>query len=360
MSNGPTRARLVTSAIGGMLANLENSYYLDAKTAAQQTACTAAACGNASGGIGVTIAMLDGLATIATAVDNSPAAKAGILAGDIIAAIDNMSVDGLGYFQITEKLRGQAGTPVRLEIARPGRIKPITLALVRDSIRPSPVRSHVEGGDIGYIRIGTFTDNTAEQLQKAIGDIAAQVAPDKLKGYVVDLRNNPGGAQDSAIAAADAFLDDGEIVSIRARKADEVRHFRAQPGDLTHGKKLIVLINAGSASTAEVVAGALQDNHRATLVGTRSFGEGSIASLIPLGPKQGAVRLATGHYVTPSGRVIESNGIAPDVEASQDLPDDVKAQIKSEGAKRPSLQSYIPPDPAADKALTTAYGLLRK
>jgi carboxyl-terminal processing protease len=366
----PDESRMVASAISGMLTPLENSYYLDAKTfdsksfdsktfdskTAERPACSSPACGD----VGVAIAMQDGFATVETAIDDSPAAKAGILTGDIIAGIDNESLDGLGYYQISEKLRGQVGTPVRLDIVRPGRAKTIAMALVRDNIRARSVRSHIEGDDIGYIRIGAFNENTAEQLRKAIEDIAAHIAPDKLKGYVVDLRNNPGGLQDAAIAAADAFLEDGEIASIRARKSDEVRHFRAQPGDLTHGKKLIALINAGSASTAEVVAGALQDNHRATLVGTRTFGEGSIASLIPLGARQGALRLATGHYVTPSGRVIETNGIAPDVEAPQNLPDDLKAEIKSEGAKRPALQSYIPPDPAADKALTVAYDLLRK
>jgi len=234
------------------------------------------------------------------------------------------------------------------------------VSLIRESIKPRSVRGRADGGDIGYIRIAAFNESTAEQLRKAIDEIGARIAPDRLKGYVVDLRNNPGGLQEAAVAAADAFLDDGEIVSIRARKFDDEKSFRAQPGDLTRGKKLVVLINAGSASMAEVVAGALKDNHRATLVGSRSFGEGSLSSLVQLGPKQGALRLTTGHYVTPAGRVIEGNGVVPDVEALQDLPDAFKTDVKLDDDKRARLQSYVPPDAVADKALAAAYDVLRR
>jgi carboxyl-terminal processing protease len=249
-----------------------------------------------------------------------------------------------------------------LTIVRPGRDKPIETAIVRDNITRRSVRARNEGDDIGYIRIIQFNETTGDQLKKAIDDIAAKIPADKLKGYVVDLRNNPGGTLDGAIAAADAFLDDGEIVSIRHRTSDKVERFRAKAGDVAAGKPIIVLINGGSAAKAEIVAGALKDNHRATVVGTRSFGEGWDSTLVPLGPNKGALRLATGHYITPSGRLIQTNGIVPDVEAAQDVPDELKAKaaVKMKDKDRPALQSYIPPDPNADKALTTAYALLRK
>jgi carboxyl-terminal processing protease len=245
---------------------------------------------------------------------------------------------------------------------RPGSDKPIELSIVRDNPTRRSVRDRGEGGDIGYIRIIQFNEATGDELKKAIDDIAAQIPAEKLKGYVIDLRNNPGGTLDAAIAAADGFLDDGEIVSIRHRSSDKVERFRAKAGDLANGKPIIVLINGGSAATAEIVAGALKDNHRATVVGTRSFGEGWDSTLVPLGPNKGALRLATGHYITPSGRLIQSNGIVPDVEAPQDVPDalKVKTATKPTGKDQPTLQSYIPPDPAADKALTAAYALLRK
>jgi carboxyl-terminal processing protease len=297
-----------------------------------------------------------------TAIDDTPAAKAGVMTGDIIARIDDEQVQGLTYAQFGTKLVGDVGSTVKLTIARAGRDKPIELSVVRDNTTRGSVRGRGEGGDIGYIRIIQFNEATAEQLKKAIDDIAAQIPPEKLKGFVIDLRNNPGGTLDGAIAAADGFLDDGEIVSIRHRASDKVERFRAKTGDLANGKPIVVLINGGSAAKAEIVAGALKDNHRATVVGTRSFGEGWDSTTVPLGPNKGALRLATGHYITPSGRLIQSNGIVPDVEAPQDVPDalKVKPTAKTKDKDQPALQSYIPPDPSADKALTAAYALLRK
>jgi carboxyl-terminal processing protease len=176
---------------------------------------------------------------------------------------------------------------------------------------------------------------------------------------VIDLRNDPGGPLDSAVAVADDFLESGDIVAVRGRGTDELKHFRATPGDLASGKKLVVLINGGSAASAEIVAAALKEDKRATVVGTRSFGQGTVGTLIPLGADNGAIHLTTGHYVTPGGNLIESKGVSPDVEAQQDLPDNLKAQSKPD-PKDPLLQSYIPSDPKADKALTVAYDLLRK
>jgi carboxyl-terminal processing protease len=358
----PNDGKLVQTAINGMLADLEDSYFIDPQALSRSDACTGPRCATAFGNIGVAYTIQEGLATVVTAIDDTPAAKAGVMTGDIIARIDDEQVQGLTYAQFGTKLVGDVGSTVKLTIARAGRDKPIELSVVRDNTTRGSVRGRGEGGDIGYIRIIQFNEATAEQLKKAIDDIAAQIPPEKLKGFVIDLRNNPGGTLDGAIAAADGFLDDGEIVSIRHRASDKVERFRAKAGDLANGKPIVVLINGGSAAKAEIVAGALKDNHRATVVGTRSFGEGWDSTTVPLGPNKGALRLATGHYITPSGRLIQSNGIVPDVEAPQDVPDalKVKPTAKTKDKDQPALQSYIPPDPSADKALTAAYALLRK
>ena len=358
----PNDGKLVQTAINGMLADLEDSYFIDPQSLGRSDACTGPRCATAFGNIGIAYTIQDGLATVVTPIDDTPAAKAGIMTGDIIARVDDEQVQGLTYQQFGAKLVGEVGSTVKLTLVRPGRDKPIELSIVRDNTTRRSVRARGEGGDIGYIRIIQFNEATADQLKKAVDDIAAQIPSEKLKGYVIDLRNNPGGSLDGAIAAADGFLEDGEIVSIRHRSSDKVERFRAKAGDLANGKPIIVLINGGSAAKAEIVAGALKDNHRATVVGTRSFGEGWDSTVVPLGPNKGALRLATGHYITPSGRLIQSNGIVPDVEASQDVPDDlkVKAPAKTKDKDQPALQSYIPPDPSADKALTAAYALLRK
>ena len=358
----PNDAKLVETAVNGMLADLEDSYYIDPQALGRGEACPGPRCATALGNVGVAYTMQDGLATVVTSIDDTPAAKAGVMTGDIIARVDDEQVQGLTYQQFGTKLVGEVGSPVKLTIVRPGSDKPIDLSMVRDSTSRRSVRGRGEGGDIGYIRIIQFNETTADQLKKAIDDIAAQVPPEKLRGYVIDLRNNPGGTLDGAIAAADAFLDEGEIVSIRHRISDKVERFRAKAGDLANGKPIVVLINGGSAAKAEVVAGALKDNHRATVVGTLSFGEGWDSTTVPLGPNKGALRLATGHYITPSGRLIQTNGIVPDVEAPQDVPDalKVKPTAKTKDKDQPALQSYIPPDPSADKALTAAYALLRK
>jgi carboxyl-terminal processing protease len=358
----PNDAVLVQTAVNGMLADLEDSYFIDPQSLSHADACTGPRCATAFGNVGVAYTMQDGLATVVTAIDDTPAAKAGILTGDLIARVDDEQVQGLTYQQFGTKLVGEVGSTVKLTIVRPGGDKPIDMSIVRDNTTRRSVRARSEGGDIGYIRIIQFNEATGDQLKKAIDDIAAQIPADKLKGYVIDLRNNPGGSLDGAIAAADDFLDEGEIVSIRHRSSDKAERFRAKAGDLANGKPIVVLINGGSAAKAEIVAGALKDNHRATVVGTRSFGEGWDSTTVPLGPGKGALRLATGHYITPSGRLIQTNGIVPDVEAPQDMPDalKVKAAAKTKDKDQPALQSYIPPDPNADKALTAAYALLRK
>jgi len=231
----------------------------------------------------------------------------------------------------------------------------------------------VEGGDVGYIRITQFTEQTTDGLRTAITQITNQIPNDKLKGYVIDLRNNPGGLLDQAVSVSGAFLDHGEIVSTRGRDPEETERFNARSGDLTKGKPVIVLINGGSASASEIVAGALQDQRRATLVGTRSFGKGSVQTIIPLGSGNGALRLTTARYFTPSGRSIQAKGISPDIEVLQDVPEEVRAvsmieiegesslrgHLKGEGAEEAGSQSYVPADEKDDKALAMALELLR-
>jgi carboxyl-terminal processing protease len=233
------------------------------------------------------------------------------------------------------------------------------------------IRSHNEGEDVGYIRVTQFNEQTTDGLKKAISDLTNQLGAEKVKGFVLDLRNNPGGLLDQAISVSDAFLDKGEIVSTRGRNAEETQRFNARPGDLTKGKPLIVLINGGSASASEIVAGALQDHKRATLVGTRSFGKGSVQTIIPLGAGNGALRLTTARYYTPSGRSIQAKGITPDIEVLQDVPDELKARtdtkgeaslrghLKAEGNEESGSQSFVPQEEKDDKALKEALDLLR-
>ena len=194
-----------------------------------------------------------------------------------------------------------------------------------------PVRYHTDGGDIGYIRITSFNEQTTDGLKKAIADISKQIPPDKLAGYVVDLRNNPGGLLDQAVSVSSAFMTRGEVVSTRGRTSEETQRFTARGGDLTKGKPLVVLINGGSASASEIVAGALHDHKRATLIGTRSFGKGSVQTIIPLGAGNGALALTTARYFTPSGRSIQAQGITPDIEVLQDVPDELKTRAETEG-----------------------------
>src|SRR6202011_2454061 len=229
---------------------------------------------------------------------------------------------------------------------------------------------HTEGDDVGYIRVTQFNEQTTEGLKKAISDLTSQLGSDKVKGFVIDLRNNPGGLLYQAISVSDAFLDKGEIVSTRGRNAEEPQRYNARPGDLTKGKPVIVLISGGSASASETVAGALQDHKRATLVGTRSFGKGSVQTIIPLGSGNGALRLTTARYFTPSGKSIQAKGIVPDIEVLQDVPDELKSRtdtkgeaslrghLKSEGDEKTGSQSYVPPDAKDDKALKMAADLL--
>ena len=367
----PDDAKLIESAISGMLAGLDpHSSYMDPKSFRDMQVETS----GEFGGLGIEVTMEDGLIKVVTPIDETPAAKAGILANDLITRIDDDQVQGMTLNQAVEKMRGPVNTKVKLTVIRKGQDKPLEITLSREVIHVRSVRSEVVGDDIGYIRVTQFTEQTTDGLKKAITDIGAKVSQDKLKGYILDLRNNPGGLLDQAISVSSAFIERGEIVSTRGRNPEETQRFSARGGDLTKGKPLIALINGGSASASEIVAGALQDQRRATILGTRSFGKGSVQTIIPLGSGNGALRLTTARYYTPSGRSIQAKGITPDIEVLQDLPDDIKAKTdtstKGEASLRGHLQgdagkeqtgsqSYVPPDAKDDKALTMAEDLLR-
>jgi carboxyl-terminal processing protease len=318
--------------------------------------------------------MENGLVKVVAPIDETPAAKAGILSNDIITKIDGDQLQGLTLNQTVEKMRGPVDTKIKLTIIHKGQDKSIDMSLTREIIRVRSVRSKMEGDDVGYIRMTQFTEKTTEGLKKAISEISAKASGDKLKGYILDLRNNPGGLLDQAISVSSAFIQRGEIVSTRGRTPEETQRFPAHGGDLTKGKPLIVLINGGSASASEIVAGALQDFKRATILGTRSFGKGSVQTIIPLGSNNGALRLTTARYFTPSGRSIQAKGITPDIEVLQDLPDDIKAKTDTStegeaslrghlqgdvGSEQTGSQAYIPPDAKDDKALAMAVDLLR-
>jgi carboxyl-terminal processing protease len=367
----PDDSKLIESAINGMLAGLDpHSSYMDPKSFKDMQVETS----GEFGGLGIEVTMEDGLIKVVAPIDETPAAKAGILANDLITNLDDDQVQGMTLNQAVEKMRGPVNTKIKITIMRKGQDKPIEVSLIREVIRVRSVRSQLEGDDVGYIRMTQFTEKTTDGLEKAISDITAKVSNDKLKGYILDLRNNPGGLLDQAISVSSAFIQRGEIVSTRGRNAEETQRFTAHGGDLTKGKPLIVLINGGSASASEIVAGALQDQKRATILGTRSFGKGSVQTIIPLGSDNGALRLTTARYFTPSGRSIQAKGIVPEIEVLQDLPDDIKAKTdtstKGEASLRGHLQgdagkeqtgsqSYIPPDSKNDKALTMAEELLR-
>ena len=234
-------------------------------------------------------------------------------------------------------MRGPINTPLTLTIVRKGKKEPFDIKVVRDKIRINPVKHHVEG-DIGYVRITSFNEQTTDMLKKAIRKMNKEIGP-KIKGYVVDLRNNPGGLLDQAIDVSDTFLEKGAIVSTRGRNVEETQRANARPGDEAHGKKIVVLINGGSASASEIVAGALQDHKRATIVGTRSFGKGSVQTIIPLGAN-GAIRLTTARYYTPSNRSIQAKGIKPDYRVLLNIPKELKGRkLKTRGEA--SLRGHL-------------------
>jgi carboxyl-terminal processing protease len=398
----PDDGKLVEAAINGMLSSLDpHSSYLNAKDYQDMQVQTR----GEFFGLGIEVTMENELIKVISPIDDTPAAKAGILAGDLITQLDGEQVQGLTLREAVEKMRGPANSSIVLTIVRKGEDEPLKIKVVRDVIRVQSVKHRIEN-DLGYIRIASFSEQTMEGLEKAIDDIEEKVPADKLKGFVLDLRGNPGGLLDQAVLVSDAFLERGEIVSTRGRHAEEVQRFSARAGDLAEGKNVIVLVNGGSASASEIVAGALQDHRRATVLGTRSFGKGSVQTIIPLG-RNGAIRLTTARYYTPSGRSIQAKGIEPDIEVMPEVPKDVRdgetmseAELRGHllgedelkaaeekkaeeetpagdaaataptdgdenGAKADeeepdgALSSYVPEDPKKDKQLNYAFDLLR-
>ncbi len=370
----PDDSQLIESAINGMLASLDpHSAYLSPKNFRDMQVQTR----GEFGGLGIEVTMENGVVKVVSPIDETPAAKAGIQANDLITHLDNDQIVGLTLEQAVEKMRGPVNTPITLTVVRKGRDDPFDVKVVRDVIRINPVKARLESNnEIGYVKVSTFNEQTHANLVKAVDTLKKDSASagKKLKGYVVDLRNNPGGLLDQAVAVSDDLLDKGVIVLTKGRNLEETQRSQARPGDLTEGKKVAVLINGGSASASEIVAGALQDHKRAIVIGTRSFGKGSVQTIIPLG-SNGALRLTTARYYTPSGRSIQAKGIDPDVVVEQDLPPELQGKeppkprgeaslrghLKSENKEikeQSGSSSYVPKEAADDKQLQYAISYL--
>ena len=372
----PNDQQLIEDAINGMLTALDpHSSYLNPKNFRDMQVQTR----GEFGGLGLEVTMENGLLKVVSPMEDTPAAKAGVMSDDVITALDKEQIQSLTLQQAVEKMRGPVNSPITLTIMRRGVDHPFDVKLVRDVIHIKPVKYEAEN-DVGYVQITSFNEQTTADLQTAVENLKKQIGP-KLKGYILDLRNNPGGLLDQAISVSDAFLDQGAIVLTKGRNLEETQRADARPGDLTDGKPLIVLINGGSASASEIVAGALQDHHRATILGTRSFGKGSVQTIIPLG-SNGALRLTTARYYTPSGHSIQAKGIEPEVVVEEELPDDLKKKadelstrgeanlrghLKIEGAddaaeaseEESGSSSYVAPEKDKDTQLKYALGLLR-
>jgi len=305
-----TDERLVSAAINGMLSHLDpHSSYMDAKTFREMQVQTR----GQFGGLGIEVTMEKGLVKVVSPIDDTPASRAGVQPNDYITHIDGKAVLGLTLSEAVERMRGKVGTKIRITIRRAEQA-PFDVTITRAVIRIRTVRSRVEG-TIGYIRITSFNERAASGTKAAIEKFRKELG-NKLSGIILDLRNNPGGLLDQSIAVSDIFLSKGEIVSTRGRQENSAQRFNARPGDLANGLPIVVLINGGSASASEIVAGALQDHRRAIVLGTKSFGKGSVQTIIPLA-QGSAMRLTTARYYTPSGRSIQAKGIVPDIVVEQ-------------------------------------------
>ncbi|MFC7048255.1 S41 family peptidase [Emcibacter nanhaiensis] len=336
---------LIEAAINGMLASLDpHSSYLNPKNFEDMQVQTR----GEYGGLGLEVTQESGVVKVVSPIDDTPAERAGIKAGDYITHLDGEQVMGLTLNEAVEKMRGEVGEPIVLTVVRKGEKAPLEISITRDVIKIKSVRYRVED-EIGYVRITSFTENTEENLKEALSAIKEELG-DNMQGVVLDLRNNPGGLLDQAIAVSDAFLDRGEVVSTRTRNDRSVQRYNARKGDLIGGKSLVVLINGGSASASEIVAGALQDHQRGVVVGTQSFGKGSVQTVIPLGAN-GAMRLTTAYYFTPSGTSIQGDGITPDVVVEQLRLEDAEAintRRRSEASLRGHLDNPNADDEEAD------------
>jgi carboxyl-terminal processing protease len=363
----PDEKLMIESAINGMLTSLDpHSSYMNAKDFQDMNEKTT----GEFGGLGIEVTMENGVIKIVSPYDGTPAAKAGLLANDLIVRIDKTDVQGLTLNEAVDKMRGAVGSPITLMIVRNNK-PPFETKLTRDIIKVESVKSNVESNDIGYIRMSSFTQQSDSGVRKAIEDLDKKTN-NTIKGYILDLRNNPGGLLLQAVSVSDDFLDGGEVVSTRGRGADDVERHNAQKGDLVNGKPLVILINGGSASASEIVAGALQDHKRATLIGTRSFGKGSVQTIIPLG-NEGAIRLTTQRYYTPSGRSIQAKGIDADIVIEESLPPELlgkdvstegEANLKGHlanptgGDEGGGSSAYVPEDKTKDDQLKAAVDFL--
>ncbi|WP_375567806.1 S41 family peptidase [Oceaniradius stylonematis] len=366
----PQEKELIENAINGMLTSLDpHSSFLNADDAADMRTQTR----GEFGGLGIEVTMEDELVKVITPMYGTPAEAAGVLAGDFISAIDGEEVRGLTLQEAVEKMRGPVNTPIELTILREGADAPLEITIIRDIIKLQAVKFRAEG-DVGYMRVISFTEQTYDDLRDGIEQLVEEIGEDEMKGLVLDLRLNPGGLLDQAINISDAFLEKGLIVSTRGRDDRDSRRFSARGGDLIDGKPIVVLINGGSASASEIVAGALQDHRRATVVGTQSFGKGSVQTIIPLG-EAGALRLTTALYYTPAGTSIQGKGITPDIEVGQTLPEELRDRedelARGESDLRGHIQgeeedesgsgsvAYVPQDAEEDDQLQYALSLLR-
>jgi carboxyl-terminal processing protease len=301
--------KLIEAAINGMLTSLDpHSGYLNEKHFQEMQVQTK----GEFGGLGIEVTMENGLVKVVSPIDDTPAFKAGIQAGDFISQIDGEQVMGMALSEAVEKMRGPVGTDIKITVLRESEKEPIEMTMTRDLIKIKSVRFHMED-DIGYVRITSFSEHTNPSLKYALEQLNKENPA--MKGIVLDLRNNPGGLLDQAILVTDTFLEKGEIVSTRERDPNNSQRFSATEGDLLNGRPIVVLINQGSASASEIVAGALKDHRRAIVMGTKSFGKGSVQTVIPL-KKHGAMRLTTSRYYTPSGTSIQAKGIVPDIEVT--------------------------------------------
>jgi carboxyl-terminal processing protease len=363
----PDQKKMIESAINGMLTSLDpHSSYMDAEKFDDMNVQTK----GEFGGLGIEVTMENGLVKVMAPYDGTPASKAGIMANDLIAKIDDVEVQGLTLNEAVDKMRGAVGTPVNLTILREGR-EPFDVKIVRDIIKVESVKFELLGEDVGYIRMSSFTEQSDSGVEKAVVELDKKAAG-KIKGYILDLRNNPGGLLLQAVSVSDIFLERGEVVSTRGRNPEDVERHSASKGDLVNGKPLVILINGGSASASEIVAGALQDHKRATLIGTRSFGKGSVQTIIPLG-NDGAIRLTTQRYYTPSGRSIQAKGIDADIVIEQPLPPELEGKnvstegeanlrghLNNEGGGEEGggSSAYVPEDKAKDVQIKAAVDLL--
>jgi carboxyl-terminal processing protease len=336
--------QLIEAAINGMLTALDpHSSYMNAKNFTDMQVQVQ----GQFGGLGIEVTMENGFVKVVSPIDDTPAASAGLKPNDLIVAIDGESVQGLSLPEAVERMRGPINSSIKLTIKRDLK-DPFEVTLKRAVVKIQSVKSQLQGPDIGYIRISSFNEQTDSGLQAAMKSLREK-AGTKLVGIVLDLRNNPGGLLDQAIAVSDDFLDKGEIVSTRGRRSEDAQRYDAKPGDITGGLPMVVLINGGSASASEIVAGALKDHHRAILLGTKSFGKGSVQTIIQL-PGHGAIRLTTARYYTPSGRSIQGEGVPPDIVVEPAKIEKIaETQTQHEADLRGALKNTDPDKKPADK-----------